>query len=503
MNEGLDESKPVLKFSVAALATGVLAGAILPGANGPGLGIPLVAVAVAGSVALLAAPQLKAHGVVFGSLSLFLTIFAMFRAASWVVALDLLFAVALSSYALGGGSTWLATVRGLFAAGGRLHRAPSFLMRPLMRGAKEGRASVGPALRGAAAGAVLLVIFGGLFVTADTAFAQITSNVVSGALPQVESLPIRLVVGIGIALFATSLVLVTPRFAPKESDGSGFFAKAGWAAPGDRSGAAPNRERMEWLIPLVSLNLLFAAFVLVQLTVLFGGRKHVLDTAGLTYAEYARSGFFQLVAVAALTLMVLAGASWWTAKAEQRDRRIVRVLLGALCVLTLVVLASALRRIELYEDAYGLTRLRLFVHATILWLGAFFVLVIGAGMVGSRWLPRALVTTTALALILFTWMNPDATIARENVARFNETGRIDTFFLKSLSADAVPALLELPEPFRACSLQRLAIQLQTPDAWFGWNQSRSDARNLLGEVRVPDGESCLINRYGSVVDPSG
>ena len=69
--------------------------------------------------------------------------------------------------------------------------------------------------------------------------------------------------------------------------------------------------------------------------------RHVLDTAGLTYAEYARSGFAQLLVVAALTLAVIAAARRWA----RDDGRLLNVLLAALCLLTLVVLASALKRL--------------------------------------------------------------------------------------------------------------------------------------------------------------
>ena len=111
---------------------------------------------------------------------------------------------------------------------------------------------------------------------------------------------------------------------------------------------------------------------MLQLTTLFGGDEHVLRTAGLTYAEYAREGFAQLMVVAALTLGVIALA--------RRDDRALRLLLGLLCALTLVVLASALKRLGLYEEAFGFTRLRLLAHGGILWLGGLFVLVLAAGV---------------------------------------------------------------------------------------------------------------------------
>ena len=87
-------------------------------------------------------------------------------------------------------------------------------------------------------------------------------------------------------------------------------------AAADRAGArraaaarprgAPARDAgsrlAEWLIPLAVLDALFLAFVLVQITVLFGGHDRVLQTSGLTYAEYARSGFWQLLAAAGADL---------------------------------------------------------------------------------------------------------------------------------------------------------------------------------------------------------
>jgi hypothetical protein len=484
-------------FSVAALAAGVLAGAVLPSDSGPGIAIPLVALAVAGAVAILALPALGAHGVVFGSLSLVLTCVAALRAADWVVILDLLFAVALSSYALAGGKTWWETIRGLFLAGGRLHRAPGFLFKPLVREAREGRADLGPLVRGVLVSGVLLFVFGALFAGADTAFAQIAGNVVDGALPNVGSLPGRFFAAAVISLFATSLVLVMPRYSSATDGWLGRLHAADWSRPRAAAAEKPQRSssRVEWLIPLVALDLLFAAFVAIQLTVLFGGRDHVLRTSGLTYAEYARSGFFQLVAVAALVLIVIAVMTAWTRKADERDRRIVKILLGCLCFLTLVVLASALRRIGLYEDALGFTRLRLFVHGTIFWLGAIFALIITGGIVRGAWLPRAAMVTTAVALLIFTAIDPDAMIAERNVTRFETTGRIDISYLATLSADAVPALMELPADRRACALGMLRLELARSDPWFGWNLGRETARDLLARTDPGSSVGCVISDY--------
>jgi hypothetical protein len=202
-------------------------------------------------------------------------------------------------------------------------------------------------------------------------------------------------------------------------------------APSPETGERKRRlGRVEWVIVLGALDALFAAFVAVQLAALFGGHDFVSETAGLTYADYARQGFGQLLAVAALTLAIIAVA--------RRDDRGVRWLLGGLCVLTLVVLASALKRLGLYEEAFGYTRLRVSAHVAILWLGAIFALILAAGATRRPGLlPRAVVAVTAAFLIAFAASNPDLRIARGNLAR---GGELDGSYLNGLSADAAPAL---------------------------------------------------------------
>ena len=55
---------------------------------------------------------------------------------------------------------------------------------------------------------------------------------------------------------------------------------------------------------LAVLDVLYAFFLAVQCAALFGGADY-LARAGISYASYARSGFFQLVAVAAVNLACL------------------------------------------------------------------------------------------------------------------------------------------------------------------------------------------------------
>jgi hypothetical protein len=282
--------------------------------------------------------------------------------------------------------------------------------------------------------------------------------------------------------------------------GAGYLVAAPPRLDGaDAAGKLWRVRRVEWLLPLAVLDALFLAFVLVQITVWFGGAKHVLETAGLTYAEYARGGFWQLLVVTLLTLAVIGGVARWAPREQPADRLLVRALLGALATLTLVIVASALYRMHVYEQAYGFTRLRVLVSVCEAWLGLVFLMVLAAGVrLRAGWLPRAVVGSAMVALIGLAALNPDRFIADRNVDRFQASGRIDTEYLSGLSADAVPALDRLKPEWRDCALEAIADRLNAPDAddWRGFNLARARAREILAARPVGTGEQCWLQIRG-------
>jgi hypothetical protein len=303
----------------------------------------------------------------------------------------------------------------------------------------------------------LLMVFGGLFAAADPAFAHVVGNVVpsfdlDGVVSRV------LVFGMVVAFVLAGGYLV--RFAPRIDA----------MAPAQRRPV----PRWEWAVPLGVLDALFVTFVVVQATVLFGGHDHVLETEGLTYAEYARQGFWQLLWVSALTLLVISVVVRVAGRASSADRRLLRILVGTTCVTSVVVVISAIHRMWLYQQAYGFSVQRVMVVAIESWLGVVFVLVAvaGIGMTG-RWLPRAVLVTGAMTLLVVAAVNPERLIADRNVDRYEQTGQLDAEYLLSLSTDVDPALTRLPESMRQCARYRD----DAPDPWFAFNLSRAVANH--------------------------
>lgn len=469
------------RLVLGAVASGLLASLLLPGEE-PGVNMLIVAVAVTASVAAVRPRRITGELVVFGALGLALAGVSVLRSAPWVVGIAALVALGLASVLVVGASSWRTVLGAPLAVAARALPGVAFLW----RGARRLRGSVhrpSPALRGAALAGALVLVFGALFVSADRAFAHLASK----ALIPDWDLSLILARAVTFAL-AFSMVgayaAASPRFASPLRIGL-------WESALDDERRAPRRlGRTEWAVALTALDLLFAAFVVLQIAVLFGGHTHVLETAGLTYAEYARQGFFQLLAVGGLTLAVVAGAVRWAARAGARETLLLKVLLGLLCALTLVVLASALRRLGLYEEAFGFTRARLAAHAVILWLAGLLVLVMVAGArMRGWWLPRAAVGFTAVAVLAFSLADPDGLVASRNVERYRDTGRIDLGYMAALSPDAVPALATLPAGLRECVLFApwgIADRLAEPEPWYAWNLGRAQARSVLAELPPAD-----------------
>ncbi|MDX3326428.1 MULTISPECIES: DUF4173 domain-containing protein [Streptomyces] len=457
----------------AVLATALLSALLL----GDGLGPNLLIVAVPATLgaffaARSAGRRLRPWTAVWAVGGLALLAIPALREAGWPVFLAVVSALALGSLALHGSRSWPGVLLGSLGLFPSAAAGVRWGWHGVRDRADDSRGRVRTVVRSTAVAVVLLVVFGALFASADAAFADLLGNLTPDV--SVGDSPWRLflfVLGLVGALAAAYSAAAPVRW-------DGITVRPGKA-----------RNRAEWALPLIVLNLLFAAFIALQLVVLLGGYDKVLEETGLLPAEYARQGFWQLLWATVLTLIVIALALRWAPRGGPGDRTLVRSVLGTLCVLTLVVVASALRRMDLYVDAFGLTRLRISVAAVELWLGVVLVLILAAGVFGARLLPRAIAVSAAAGVLAFGLISPDGLIAQQNVERYGSHRTIDIDYLKGLSADAVPALDELPEPLRSCALENFQRDLADLDApWYSSSWGEVRARDILEEHPVQSHE---------------
>ncbi|HSE09051.1 MAG TPA: DUF4173 domain-containing protein [Nocardioidaceae bacterium] len=469
-----DRTTPAPRLVAAAAGVGVLAAVVVP-YRSHGLALFLALAALLGVVAaadrqLRSASHLAALG-----LCVLLTATLLVRDAGWIVALCLLAASAVGAAVLAGGRS----LPGLLASAAAVPlaglRGLPWLGRSLHPTSLRGKPADAwwSLLRTAAVSLVLVVVFGALFASADALFA----SWIGALVPDFgsEELFVRafvLAAFTGLTLAGVYVALSRPRVERL-------------ALPVGR----PVNRPFEWAVPVGLVVGVFAVFVVAQLTVMFGGHAYLRRTTGLTYAEYVHQGFGQLTVATALTLAVVAIARRKASVATPRDRIVLRAMLGAVCALTLVVVASALYRMHVYEEAYGFTRLRVLVSLFEAWLGLVLVLVMAAGVrLRGAWVPLTSLVTGALMLLGLAAVNPDAYIAEHNIERFEETGKIDWYYLSGLSADAVPVLADLPEKYRGCVLQDMPPAYE--DDWLGWNLGRERADAALDGVALGSYAEC-------------
>jgi len=291
---------------------------------------------------------------------------------------------------------------------------------------------VWPVVRGILIAIPIIAIFAALLSSADVIFAQRVNAFVE--LFSLEKLPEYILRGVYIIILAYLLAGVLLHASQKSRDEKLY---------GLEKPLVPQFLGFtEAAIILGSVVALFAFFVVIQFQYFFGGQVNI-TVEGYTYAEYARKGFGELVAVAFFSLLLFQGLSTVVKRETSAQRKAFAALGVGLVVLVFVMLLSAYYRLTLYEDAYGFSRLRTYTHVFIIWLALLLLTVVVLDLLQRQ---RTFALAAILALIGFSasliLLNVDAFIANHNVQRAVDGQELDVAYLASLSSDAVPTLVD-------------------------------------------------------------
>ena len=351
-----------------------------------------------------------------------------------------------------------------------------------------------PKIRAGIIAATLLFVFGALLRDADPIFASLV------ALPSFD---------MGVLL---SHIVLT-----------GFFA---WAVAGWTRGALTTdlgKYRPPDALPfgltmldvtasLGTLTLLFGAFVLTQLGWFFGGERFLQARTGLTAAEYARQGFFQMLWVVLLVVPLLTASRAVLLPGRELARRHAALSFPLIGLLGAIIL-SAVLRMRLYVHYYGLTTDRFYPLVFMGWLAAILVW-LAVTVLRDRGRPF-IAGTVVSGLAVLAGLNiaaPDAIVARYNLHRVPPvTGDVarsaDLQHMSQLSGDAAaiavqatlaPARSALGTAARAeeneqrCFASRrllrrwgpnsrLAEQQRRVAAWRTWNRGEAEATRVVAE----------------------
>lgn len=323
-------------------------------------------------------------------------------------------------------------------------------------------------IRGVVIVAPLMLIFTALFSAADANFERYASSlgdILYLQFPQ-HIITIALISGL-----ATGLLICTMP----------DHVRLTTSQPKNHSGLQSLGDE-ELAVIMGALASLFIVFVVLQASYLFGGREMIENVGGLTLAAYARRGFFELLAVSIITLIVLLWIS--SAKCNQRIFQPLAIVLVC-CVL--IILASAAQRLSLYTDSFGLTLSRVMAAVIMLWLTGNLVSFVATVLRGrSAGFASGMFVSAIASIIVFGAINPAAIVARVNIDNALEHNHpVDVDYLTALGADAVPPLLarmhQLPMRQQCFIAHELITQYNDAhaadqDDWRTWNANRSLAK---------------------------
>ncbi len=379
---------------------------------------------------------------------------------------------------------------------------------------QKGSRNLFPILRGILIALPILLVFTALLASADMIFADYLDKIVNlDILPMIEESINQLLLILFVAwLLLGGLALALLERQTANSD-DGIFSSAINQIPRHVSLGFTETATVLGLV-----NSLFLTFTLVQFSYLFGGNSNI-NIEGFTYAEYARQGFGELVAVAVMSLTLILGLNWITQRESKTQIKYFNSLGSLLIGFVLVMLVSAFRRMQLYESTFGYTELRLMTYIFMAWLGVLMVWFVWTLWKRPFHFPIGCIIVAISFVVTLNLINPDAFIARQNIARYQQTGDLDVLYLTQLSNDAVPQLVQAldlvqgdselvavwgyrcgDEPSRStCEMSKAEILQQDIDnrytklqeriekPWYLFHSSHWNAYRLLSQVASIDG----------------
>lgn len=344
--------------------------------------------------------------------------------------------------------------------------------------------------RGLLLAAPVVLVLTALLAVADLAFGQSVRDVLKAlGLDDLGLVAARLVFAVIAAWSALGYLTLAlrQRTTPADAGKAHLWSVLGFT---------------EVAVVLVSVNALFLAFGIFQARYLFGGEANITE-AGFTYADYARRGFGELVAVALIVLALGLLLQRLTSLKSGVASLGFKLLTVLLVLQTGVLLASAFTRMRLYEEAYGFTELRVLTQVFMIWLAVVLVAYAITVLLDR---PRLIALGGLIATMGFIatldLINLDGLIAHENIQRdlleavtvdagdrrYGDT--FDYLYVLSLSDDAVPELIPLlshPDPdVRAEAQQTLSdrrVALEATwiaDGFWSWSWARQEALRALG-----------------------
>lgn len=235
---------------------------------------------------------------------------------------------------------------------------------------------------------------------------------------------------------------------------------------------------------MATILVIYTAFVIIQFKYLFCGATL---PNGLIYSQYARKGFFELLALTGINLGIILSVIRFTKGYDGNMLKFIKVLCHYLCAITVILLISSFYRMMLYVESDGLTRLRLFVMGFLIFeaIGLLITFLYIAK-------PKFNITLiyVVISLCYYSLLNliPTDNIIAKNQVDLYLAGKNDGIaYVLTLSPDIAPSLEYLLENtneyhIKASVEKEMSRKLESeiPPRWQRFNYSIKKAEKIFG-----------------------
>lgn len=300
-------------------------------------------------------------------------------------------------------------------------------LRSIFAGNTCNKKLIGKAFIGLLCAVPVLIVVVPLLISSDDAFRGMMSNIFSNTF----SFVLKTIFGISICPFVISY---------------GFSLKSGRIAK-IKKGNFSGIENIYLISFLSAISVCYLLYLFSQLAYFFSAFKGFLPDGAITYAQYARKGFFEMCVIAVINLIIVFSALMLAKKKKGKVCHTIKAIATFISVFTLIIIATAISKMVLYIDAYGMTVLRLTTSAFMLFLSIVFISVILRIYIKKiNIIKTALITAGSIILILGT-VNVNSVCARYNYESY-KTKRLDTIDIQELyelGYEGIPYIVKLVE----------------------------------------------------------
>ena len=234
---------------------------------------------------------------------------------------------------------------------------------------------------------------------------------------------------------------------------------------------------------LTSLNIIYIFFDFIQI-------RSLIFHQGLTninYAEYARSGFFQLMFISVINIIIIL-----LSKKSNKETRYNNAMGIIMILLTFVIIVSSFLRMYMYESAYGYTLLRLLVYVSLITETILLIPTLVYIINPKINILNYYVIITTIAYTTLSLSPVDYFIAKNNINRYHKTNKIDINYLVNESSDNIPLLYDYYSNLKGDKKQKEYLKgyfkyiydKNKDNSIFEYNISRENAIKIFKKINM-------------------